>query len=216
MRYRWQRLAPVAAATAAVLIALPASAGSSAGQPVKDNSILCGMATKPTDTTSGSSSIDHPTGLSSQGKEYQYNGGNCEANNGNSTGNYTWTLSHSNVNLTNERGTEHGLAAQTHLAQSGQVPVGFDGQVTNYDFNEAGDPCGNRTIYYASGHQFDSGTCSASGPGNFNTHGGAATGNHYRGQYGTVIYQYGNMTNSPCPTGSSNYCFEAILEGQTN
>ena len=60
-------------------------------------------------------------------------------------------------------------------------------------------------------------TCPTSfGPvGNFNTHGGAATGNHFRGNYGTLIYK-DNSTNSPCPDSSPNYCIQVHLVGQTN
>jgi hypothetical protein len=76
--------------------------------------------------------------------------------------------------------------------------------------------CGNRDIYYASGHAHDSGTCSPSGPENFNAHGGAATGQHFRGMYGTVVFQTTGNKMSPCDASSTSYCFEAIAKGQTN
>ena len=57
-------------------------------------------------------------------------------------------------------------------------------------------------------------SCSPSGAGNFNTHGHGVLG-HYRGHYGTVVYQEPNNKTSPCQSGST-YCFEAILKGQTN
>ena len=66
-----------------------------------------------------------------------------------------------------------------------------------------------------SGHAYDP-ACSPSAPGNINTHGGAQLGQHFRGMYGTIVYQDENNSQSPCQSGSSNYCFEAILKGQTN
>ena len=100
--------------------------------------------------------------------------------------------------------------------------AGFNGHVTNYDFptditpTEPPDgPDGKgRQIYYASGQAYDQ-SGSGSGPGNFNTHGGAATGQHFRGKYGTIVYQ-DNSNGSPCSSTSGNYCFEGILKGQTN
>jgi len=177
------------------------------------------------DRISGQSSIDHPSGSSAIGQQYDYSGQNCESEyNGtggfsNGAGMFSWTVSHSNVDTSTERGTEHGALM---LSADANKTAGFNGHVTNYDFATpitaaAADSCGNREIYYASGHAYDtSGSCSPSGPGNFNTHGGAATGDHFRGNYGTVVYQDQNNMQSPCQSGSSNYCFEAILEGQTN
>src|SRR5204863_5468422 len=142
---------------------------------------------------------------------------NCESEyNGlggfsNGSGMYDWTIGHSNVNTTTERGTEHGIFM---LSADGGREAGFNGQITNYDFatpntTAAPDPCSNRDIYYASGHAYDP-SCSPSGAGNFNTHGGADAGQHFRGMYGTIVYQDENNIQSPCQSGSSNYCFEAI------
>ena len=66
-----------------------------------------------------------------------------------------------------------------------------------------------------SGQAYDQ-ACSPSAPGNINVHGGAQLGQHFRGMYGTIVYQDENNSQSPCQSGSSNYCFEAILKGQTN
>jgi hypothetical protein len=199
------------------------TATTSAGQPTND--LLCGLWTQGSDQISGQSSIDHPSGASAMGQQYAYTGQNCESEyngiGGFSTGSgmFTWTVSHSNVNTSTERGTEHGLFA---LSADANKNAGFTGHITNYDFGTpittvAPDTCSNREIYYTSGHAYDaSGSCSPSGPGNFNTHGGAATGNHYRGNYGTVVYQDQNNMQSPCQAGTSNYCFEATLQGQTN
>ena len=125
---------------------------------------------------------------------------------------YTWTIHHSNVNTAKERGTEHGLFSETQNGSAGK----FNGRITDYDFGSTGDPCGSHVIYYASGRigVFDhAGSCASNAPGNFNGHGTS----HYRGQYGTVVYQRtDNSLNNPCKDGSNNYCFEAILKGQTN
>lgn len=196
--------------------ALTTRAASSAGAPTPTNVLLCGTWMSGSDRMSGASSIDHPSGSSAMGNEYAYSGQNCDNNNSSSIGMFSWTISHSNVNTSTERGTEHGLAM---LSTDMNKNAGFNGQITNYDFTTpltaaAPDSCGNREVYYASGQTDTSGSCSPAGPGNFNTHGGAATGDHFRGKYGTVVYQEQN--NSKCNTGSSSYCFEAILEGQTN
>jgi hypothetical protein len=202
-------------------------ADSSAGPPTPTSYLLCGMFTPGAESAfSGNSNVDHPSGASSMGNTYAYTGQNCESEQGKSgSGTYTWTVTHSNVHVNepagqSEEGTEHGQYA---LSADHNRAGGFNGHITNFDLSSAdntGDPCGSsRTIYYASGHQFDSQTCSPSGPGNINTHGGAATGDHFNGKYGTIAYQYdqsGPMNNSPCKQGSSNYCFEAILVGQTN
>jgi hypothetical protein len=217
-------MAATPAALAGLAIATTgAFAGSSAGKPVPNSELLCGLFMPAnSDNLAGSSTEDHPDGSSSMGQTYVYTGQNCESENGQQgDGTYTWTITHSNVqtnpsNPNYERGTEH---VQFTMDITGNRASGAQGHITNFDFNsgETGDQCGNRTIYYASGHQYDAGTCSPSSVGNFNTHGGAETGDHFRGNYGTVVYQYdNNMHNSPCEPGSANYCFQAILEGQTN
>lgn len=191
-----------------------------AGQPVSTSVLLCGTWTQGMDRISGQSSIDHPSGSSAMGSEYPYASQNCE-NPGNSNGTFAWTVSHSNVNTSTERGTEHGLAM---LSTDMNKNAGFNGQITNYDFSTpltaaGADPCNGRWIYYASGQTDTSGSCSPAGPGNFNTHGGAATGDHFHGKYGTVVYQDDN--NMSCRYNGGNnpngpFCFEAILQGQTN
>jgi len=222
---RWALLAATPAALAGLSVGTHAvGAGSAAGQPVPENVLLCGMFTTGTDRFSGASSIDHPSGASSSGQTYAYTGQRCEDEQGQSgDGTYTWTIATSNIHAREsgsspqaEFGTEHGQYALSDHPRQG----GFNGRVTNFDLSSAdndGDACGSRTVYYASGFQANTGgSCSPSGPGLFNTHGGAASGDHFRGDYGTVVYQYGDQTNSPCPTGSSSYCFEAVLNGQTN
>jgi hypothetical protein len=221
-RRRWALMAATPAALAGLTIATTGVfAGSSAGKPVAQNELLCGLFTPAADNFSGASNIDHPDGASSAGMSYPYAGQNCE-NPGSSDGNYTWTITHSNVHTgggpQDERGTEH---VQFALDVNGDHAAGAQGHVTNFDLSSAdnvGDPCAPRTVYYASGHAYDAtGTCSPGSVGNFNTHGGAATGDHFRGNYGTVVYQWGDATsNSPCKNGSPNYCFEGILQGQTN
>lgn len=185
-----------------------------AGQPTPTQILLCGTFMPGTDRFSGTSNIDHPSGSSAMGSEYPYTGQNCDSNGANSSGSFTWTIGHSNVNTATELGTEHGIAV---LSTSAGQPAGFNGRITNFDFTDTPDPCGNREIYYASGHQFDPDTCSASAPGNFNTHGGAHSGDHFNGKYGTVVYQRTDTSPSNnCPSGGSTYCFEAIILGQTN
>jgi len=225
MGRRWALMAATPAALAGLAIATTgAFAGSSAGKPVANQYLLCGLYMPGNvDNFAGSSSEDHPDGSSSTGMTYAYTGQNCESENGQSgTGNYTWTITHSNVQTNSgnpnfERGTEH---VQFTMDLTGNRASGAQGHITNYDLSSAdnvGDACGNRTIFAASGHAYDPQTCSPSSVGNFNTHGGAETGDHFRGNYGTIVYQWGDSTSqSPCQQGSMNYCFEAILEGQTN
>ena len=220
---RWAIIAATPAALAGIAIATTGVfAGSSAGKPVGQQELLCGLFTPAADNVSGSSNVDHPDGASSTGMTYAYTGQNCESENGQSSSDsYTWTITHSNVHTgggpQDERGTEH---VQFTMDVTGNRASGAQGHITNYDLSSAdnvGDACGNRTIFAASGHAYDPQTCSPSSVGNFNTHGGAETGDHFRGNYGTVVYQWGDSTsNSPCKQGSANYCFEAILEGQTN
>jgi hypothetical protein len=171
--------------------------------------LLCGTFMPGTDRFT-SSNIDHPSGSTAMGKEYPYTGQNCDSNGASSNGMFTWTISHSNVNVATELGTEHGMAM---LSSDSNKAAGFNGRITNYDFNSTPDTCGNRNIFYASGHQFDS-SCSPSGPGNFNTHGGAAAGNHFNGKYQTIVYK--DDSNMNCPTTGMTYCFEGIIEGSTN
>ena len=196
-----------------------AGKGSAAGKPTAQSDLLCGTFTPGSDRISGGSDIDHPSGGSATGSVYPYTGQSCE-NPGSSSGStFMWTLTHSNVNVNSERGTEHG----EFLLSSTSYEAGFDGHITNYDFTTpltaaAPDPCSDgsgRETYYASGHAYDA--CGApGGPGNFNTHGGAQLGQHYRGNYGTLVYQDTNNNMSSCQSGSQTYCFEAVLEGQTN
>jgi hypothetical protein len=191
-----------------------------AGQPVANQNLLCGTWTQGSDRISGQSNIDHPNGAMATGMVYPFaQGTNCDNNSASSSTTFMWTIAHSNVNTATERGTEHG----EFVINNGQE-AGFDGHITNYDFTTpltaaAPDTCSSRDIYYTSGHigAYDSaGSCASSGPGNFNTHGGAQTGSHFRGNYGTVVYQQNNNPGGSCPSGGAKYCFEAILEGQTN
>lgn len=219
MNRRWIALAAAPVAAAGMLLAGIAASAGSAGQPVATSALLCGTFTPGSDSISGQSSIDHPAGGSASGQYFAYSGQNCESEYGqNGSQTFTWTIGHSNVNTSTERGTEHG---QLVLSTASALVTGFNGQITNFDFttpitgSETPDANGNRLIYYASGHAYDP-SGSGSGAGNFNTHGGAATGQHFRGMYGTLIYQDQNNLNSPCQSGSNTYCFEAILVGQTN
>jgi len=200
-----------------------ASTRAAAGRPVATDDLLCGLWQQGSDRISGQSDIDHPSGASSMGQQYDYTGQNCENEyNGiggfsNGSGMYTWTVSHSNVNTVTDRGTEH--VAFTLSADGGRA-AGANGRITNYGFGTPisppdPTPCGDRDIYYVTGHAYDP-ACSPSTVGNFNTHGGAQTGEHFRGMYGVVVYQDENDLQSPCQAGSQNYCFEGILKGQTN
>jgi hypothetical protein len=184
-----------------------------AGKPVPSSEVLCGTGTYGSDRFAGSSDIDHPSGSSFMGS-VQPDGTTCTPSDS-SGSDFTWTIGHSNVNLSTERGTEHGellLASSSHEA-------GFDAHITDFDYTTtmgAGDPpsCGSRTVYYTSGHAYD--PCqTSSGPGNFNTHGGAATGDHFRGNYGSVVYQQDDGSGM-CDVGSGTYCIEVVLKGQTN
>ena len=101
------------------------------------------------------------------------------------------------------------------LTSDANTTAGFNGQITNFDFNSSPDGCGSREIFYTSGHEFlGDGSCSPGAPGTFNTQGGAATGDHFNGKYGTVVYR--ESGNSSCDTTSTSYCFQAIIVGQTN
>jgi hypothetical protein len=221
MARRWGLVAATPAAVAGIALAtLGASAGSSAGTPTAQPALLCGMwmQSAAVDDVSGNSNQDHVNGADvSGGQYYTYGTGNTscqqEYNNGafkSGAQTFTWKINHSNVDVQRERGTEHGLFT---LQNTSAWAAGFQGQISNYDFatpltSQAGDDNGTTTVYYTSGHP--------DGAGNFNTHGGAATGAHYRGTYGTVVYQDDSNNMSPCKKGSSNYCFQAILIGQVN
>lgn len=212
MPRRWTLVAAVPPAIAGLVTAgYAVFAGSSAGQPVPVNIVLCGVGSVGADHMMGSSKQDHPDGSTFMAQQ-QPQGTQCTANNS-SSGNNTWQILHSNVSTDTERGTEHGVAT---LASTGRE-AGFNGHITDYDLNSGGDPCtdsAGRTVYYQSGAMTD---CTPSfGPvGNFNTHGGASTGDHFRGQYGTIIFQQ-SSNNHTCDPGSSMYCIEVDLNGQTN
>jgi hypothetical protein len=189
---------------------------SSAGQPQPLQYLLCGTTMGPMGVPSGSSTIDH-FNFTATGNQYPNGGTNCSSKD-NTGMDFTWTIGHGNVqtnpsNPRDERGTEHGIATLSGYSD----PFGVNGQVTDYDF--PGDPisCGNREIYYASGHAFD--PCGQpSAPGNTNTHGGANTGAHFHGKYGTIIYTDSTNGSNCQPTsmGPQTYCFEAVLNGQQN
>src|SRR5205085_4320999 len=108
-----------------------------AGKPTATSDLLCGLWSQGSDRISGQSDIDHPSGAMSMGQQYDYTGQNCESEyNGiggfsNGSGMYNWTIGHSNVNTTTERGTEHGIFM---LSADGGREAGFNGQITNYDF----------------------------------------------------------------------------------
>lgn len=188
-----------------------ALADTAAGQPVDSSVTLCGVGTMGQDVQEGASNQDHPTASSFSANE-ETAGTKC-TNDNSSAGNDTWTIDHSNVDVTTERGTEHGI-----WGRPSAPPAGFNGHITDYDHQSGGDPCtdaAGRTVYYQSGKETD---CTPSfGPvGNFNTHGGAATGQHFRGNYGTIIFQQNSNTSHSCDVGSDMYCIQVDLVGQTN
>lgn len=211
------RFAAVAGGALGCLLAISFSVAAS-GPPTSVQVLLCGTTTGfAAYPTSGNSSIDHPTGLQASGSEYAYTNQNCQ-NHGSSNGTFTWTIARDNVNTVSEHGTEHADAAMTMLSQTTGFPSGFDGGVYEFDLpsGDATTCSGNRSVFYASGHAFDTTCAVGSAPGNFNTEGGAASGQHYNGKYGTLIYQESNNMMSSCPSGGSMYCFQAIIEGQIN
>ena len=232
---RWAVLAAMPAALAGFTVTAGGGAGAAtAGAPTPVKVLLCGTFTPAADSFSGASDIDHPSGASSTGMVYAYHGQTCEQEEGqnDSIGNYQWTISHSNVHAEEagtsdvaEYGTEHGIA--TLSVPSGDQAAGFNGRISNFDLSandNDGDPCNdqgsNRSVYYASGNQDSAGNCSEETAGNFNTHGGASTGEHFRGVYGTTVYQDEDMTNaqSQCNAslGSTAFCFEGIINGFVN
>lgn len=187
-----------------------AFADSAAGQPVDSSTTLCGVGTLGQDVQEGQSNQSHPTSSSFSANEETY-GTQC-TNDNSSAGDDTWTIGHSNVDVVTERGTEHGI-----WQRPSAPPAGFNGHITDYD-RQSGDACvdqAGRTVYYQSGKETD---CAPSfGPvGNFNTHGGAATGQHFRGHYGTIIFQQNSNTSHMCDVGSQTYCIQVDLFGQTN
>jgi hypothetical protein len=220
------RLLAIGGGAVTCLLAITAAASASAGPPAATQVLLCGTtAAFAAYPQSGNSSIDHPTGLQAMGQEYEWQPGmDCE-NRGNaqSVGTFTWTVRQANVNVATERGNEHADASVTTLASTGSFANGFDGQLVDYDLqNSDGDPfaCGNGAqSYYGSGHigGFDSG-CSGIGslPGNFNTEGGAASGDHLNGKYGTLVYKDSNDTSCSSSGNSGTFCFEAIIVGRQN
>lgn len=221
---RWGVVAAMPAAVAGIALAtLGSSAASSAGKPTAQNALLCGvwMQSDAVSTMSGQSNQDHVDGADvSGGQYYNYNspsGQNTKCQdeyNSNGSGSFnsgaqtfTWKVIHSNVNTSTQRGTEHG---QFTLQNTSAWEAGFQGQISLDQFASGGSGVdnGTTTVYYVSGHP--------GGAGNFNTHGGAASGAHYRGTYGTIVYQDDSNNNSPCKKGSSNYCFQGLLFGQVN
>lgn len=231
---RWALLAATPMALAGLAVTVGGThAQSSAGQPVPTRVLLCGTFTPGTDNFSGASDIDHQNGASSAGNVYAYHGQNCEQEEGqnDSIGTFTWSITRSNVHAAEagtapqaEFGTEHGIAT---LSTDQNQAAGFNGRVTNFDLSmndNDGDPCSaqgsSRSVYYASGAMDSANNCSPGGPGNFNTHGGASTGAHFRGNYGTTVYQDEDMNNvqSQCnqSLGSTNMCFEGVIIGFTN
>ena len=229
---RWAILAAMPLAAVGLTLGKGGAGAATAGQPVPTDVLLCGTWMTGSDRLSGPN-IDHPSGSSAMGKVYNYHGQNCEQEEGqnDSIGSFTWTIDHSNVHTQEagsapqaERGTEHGIAM---LSTDNSQEAGFNGHITNFDLSMAdkdGDACNsqgsNRSVFYASGNRDASGNCSGGGPGNFNTHGGASTGTHFRGQYGTTVYQDEDMSNmmSQCNAsmGSTAMCFEGVIQGQTN
>ena len=200
-------------AVTATLGAMLAS-GASATKPVDNSTTLCGVGNAPTAVSDGQSSEDKFGGATFTAKQYAA-GTQCD-NNNSSAGGSSWTIGHGNVSTSTERGTEHGQ----YLLENTTTQGGFNGHVTEWDFagSSDGDTCDSsgRTVYYQSGKAT---YCTPSfGPvGNFNTHGGAATGEHFRGNYGTIIFQEnGTLPGGPCDVGSDNYCIQVDLNGQTN
>jgi hypothetical protein len=224
MTRRWGLIAAMPAAVTGIAVATLGVHAGTAGKPTAVPALLCGLwvQSDSTQNVSGNSNQDHFDGADVSGGQYytpdpthqkcqdEYKmDGSGSFTSGSQT--FTWKINHSNVDVQRERGTEHG---QFVLSGSSTWEAGFQGQISEFDFATAiaapADPTDNGTItiYYMSGQP--------GGAGNFNTHGGAATGQHYRGNYGTIVYQDDNNNNSPCPKGKSNYCFQALLSGFVN
>jgi hypothetical protein len=215
--------AAVAATGGIAVLSFAAGAGGvAAGTPTRY--LLCGTEPAPAADFSGDSQIDHPSDAA-MGNVYVYSGQRCEDEQGQSSSfQFTWTVNHGNVDLNAgnpnyERGTEHGILTTNAIPG---YSVGFNGQITNFDFQEAGDTCAaaqERQDFYDSGNRDPNG-CAPPAPGNINTHGGAATMQHFNGHYGSTAYKYDSQAGqpqSPCPTSqSTTFCFEAVLIGSTN
>jgi len=233
---RWSALAALPVAMAGLTLGTGHThAATAAGTPTPEHVLLCGLFTPGTDDFSGP--VDHQAGASSSGNIYQYHGQTCESEDGptpadSSIGTFTWTVTHSNVHAQEagsapqaEFGTEHVAVA---LSIDGGQAAGANGRVGNFDLStndNDGDACtasdgSNRSIFYASGSQDTANNCSPGGPGNFNTHGGASTGQHFRGIYGTTVYQDSDIsdTDSQCNSslGSAQDCFEGVINGFVN
>lgn len=184
-------------------------ATTSAGKPVSRSLTLCGVGSVGAAQPEGASNQDHPSASTFTATQQPY-GTTCTSSNS-SAGSDTWKILHSNVDTVTERGTEHG----TLLLAASTAAAGFDGHITDFDLPQ-GDPCSSdgRDVYYQSGTET---ACPpSSGPvGNVDTHGGASTGQHFWGTYGTLIFQE-NSNNSPCPVGGATYCIQVDLSGQSN
>jgi hypothetical protein len=213
MRTGWSMLAavPIAAAGFAVIAPGDVAGSSSAGRPTPMALTLCGTGMVGADHFEGQSQQDHPSSSAFMATQ-EPAGTTCTADNS-SAGSNTWKILHSNVDVSTERGTEHGLL----MLSSSSREAGFQGHITDYDLESGGDACtdsNGRSVFYQSGTETD---CAVSfGPvGNFNTHGGAEDGQHFRGRYGTIIFQQ-NSNNHTCDVGSMTYCIQVDLSGQTN
>ena len=156
---------------------------------------------------SGGQAYTYDSSDSSCQQEYNSNGNGFKPASTNPQ-TFTWKVTHSMVNVSTERGTEHGLFT---LQNTSAWAAGFNGHINDYDFPTSiagfttprSDATGTtQTDWYESA-------------GNFNTHGGAESGAHYRGNYTVLIYQ-DSQNNSPCMPNSQNYCFQAITDGQVN
>jgi len=186
-----------------------AYADSAAGQPQTYSVTLCGVGKLGADVMEGSSNQDHPAPTTYSATELQ---GQVECNGDNSMmGSDDWTISHSNVDVVTERGTEHGI-----WQRPSAPPTGFNGHITDYDPAASDCSSGSRDIFYQSGKAT---YCSPSTApvGNFNTHGGAQLGEHAWGNYGTIVFQDSSTSaNNHCPTGGATYCIQVHLAGQSN
>ena len=245
MGRRWALMAATPAALAGLAIGTSVTFGATqAGKPVPNSYLLCGLYVPGNESNfAGQSDTDHPNGSTKSGvagvwpaAPFWQGQGAWDAILGFTprllvasfvaylVGEFT-----NSIVLARMKVATRGRWLWSRTIGSTIVGEGLDSLVfitvafagtPNFDLSTAdstGDPCGDRIIYYASGHNYDSGACSGSSVGNFNTHGGAETGDHFRGNYGTIVYQWGDSTSqSPCKKDSANYCFEAILEGQTN
>jgi hypothetical protein len=183
------------------------------GAPTPLSITLCGVGTFGAQELAGASNQDHPD---SSTFSLTQQTGPCTGTNS-SPGPATWTIAHSNADVATEKGTEHG---DFSLTSSASYVAGFDGHITDFDvppFGPADCTSGNRTYFYQSGTETQ---CPLSiGPiGNFDTHGGASTGQHFWGKYGTLIFQDSSMM-SKCPVSNAPnapYCIQVDLNGRQN